>query len=460
MSTFDNLADEFARQSGAPLDWDVADVADVADARGEKGRHVLDRVETFYRRFVILPSEHAYVAVTLWAAHTHALDDFDTTPRLAALSPEPGSGKTRLQEVTETLVPQPMATFNVSAAVLYRSMSEREDGTQRRPTILLDEADTIFGPRASKDHEDLRGFVNSGYRRGATAQRCAMHGKTVVIEEFPSFAAVCIAGLDDLPDTIMTRSIVIRMQRRAPHETVEPYRRRLVEPQGHLLRDDLTEWLNTVNLDGYFPEMPPGVEDRDADCWEPLIAIADKAGGDWPQRAREAAVHFVSAGKDNSSQSLNVRLLGDLRTVFDTIGDDHIPTATLLEHLTSMEESPWADLRGKPLDSRGLSRRLAKYQVKPVQLRVDDKNLRGYRREDLHDVWLRYLGESAVPSPPQVPATSATSATDGRIEAEIAAVAPRCSECRTTVGIDAGQDLCRNCRRDNERKTQRKENTA
>jgi len=291
-------------------------------------------------------------------------------------------------------------------------MGERDDGSQRRPTILLDEADTIFGPRASKDHEDLRGFVNSGYRRGAMAQRCAMHGKTVVIEEFPSFAAVCIAGLDDLPDTIMTRSIVIRMQRRAPHETVEPYRRRLVEPQGHLLRDDLAQWLDSIDLDGYFPDMPAGVEDRAADCWEPLIAIADKAGGDWPRRAREAAVHFVNAGKDNS-QSLNVRLLADLRTIFDSIGDDHIPTATLLEHLTAMEEAPWGDLRGgKPLDSRGLSRRLSKYQVTPKQLgRVGEKNNpRGYRREDLHEVWLRYLGE-AVPSSPQVSATSATSAT-------------------------------------------------
>ena len=305
-------------------------------------------------------------------------------------------------------MPQPMATFNVSAAVLYRSMSKREDGTERRPTILLDEADTIFGPRASKEHEDLRGFVNSGYRRGATAQRCAMHGKTVVIEEFPSFAAVCIAGLDDLPDTIMTRSIVIRMQRRSPHETVEPYRRRLVEPQGHILRDDLAQWLYSIDLDGYFPDMPAGVEDRAADCWEPLIAIADKAGGDWPQRSREAAVHFVNAGKDDS-QSLNVRLLADLRLIFDKSADDHIPTAALLTELAEMEESPWGDLRGKPLDSRGLSRRLSKYQVRPVQLRVDDKNLRGYRREDLHDVWIRYLGEP-VPSSPQVSATPATPA--------------------------------------------------
>ena len=405
-----------------PDDWtDVADVADVADAQGEEGRHVLDQVETFIRRFVILPSEHAYVAASLWVAHAHGLDAFDTTPRLAALSPEPGSGKTRFQEVIETLVPDPMATFNVSAAVLYRSMGEREDGTTRRPVILLDEADTIFGPRASKDHEDLRGFVNSGYRRGAMAQRCSMQGKRVVIEEFPSFAAVCIAGLDDLPDTIMTRSIVVRMQRRAPHETVEPYRRRLVEPQGHQLRDELAAWIEGLDLYGVWPDMPEGVEDRNADCWEPLIAIADKAGADWPERARQAAVHFVSVGRD-TSQSLNIRLLADLRTVFDNHTDNErldIPptrieamsTADIIAALVAMDESPWADLRGKPLDSRGLSRRLAKYQVKPMQLRIGDKNLRGYRREDLHDVWMRYLGEP-VPSPPEESATSATSATE------------------------------------------------
>lgn len=390
-----------------PHDWtelspdSVADVADVADAPEAKG-HVLDDVETFVRRFVVLPSEYAYVAVSLWAAHTHALDAFDTTPRLALLSPEPGSGKTRAQEVIETLVPDPMATFNVSAAVLYRSMGEREDGTHRRPVILLDEADTIFGPRASKDHEDLRGFVNSGYRRGAMAQRCEIHGKAMRIVEFPSFAAVCIAGLDDLPDTIMTRSIVVRMQRRAPHEVVEPYRRRLVEPQGHKLRDHLASWIAGVELDGYFPHLPPGVEDRAADCWEPLIAIADRAGGDWPDRAREAAVHFVNVGRDNS-QSLNIRLLADLRTVFDLIGEEQVPTATLLEHLNGMEDAPWSDLRGKPLDSRGLSRRMAKYQVHPTTIRVDGKTPKGYRREDLHDVWLRYLPSPSSSERPQHP---------------------------------------------------------
>lgn len=395
----------------------VTDVTDVTHPRGgvqtSQGVSVLNNLDVFLRRFIVFPNDHCFTAAALWVVHTHLLDHFDTTPRLAVLSPEPGSGKTRVQEVIELLVPDPMATFNVSAAVLYRSMSEDDDGNSRRPTVLLDEADTIFGPRASKEHEDLRGFINSGYRRGAMAQRCAMHGKRVVIETFPSFAAVCIAGLDDLPDTIMTRSVVIRMQRRAPGEQVESFRRRLIEPVGHELRERISTWTSTLDLSQSFPDLPVGVEDRNADCWEPLVAIADAAGGDWSKRARQAATHFVEVGKDNS-QSLNIRLLHDLKLVFDQVKEDHIPTTVVLEKLHALDEAPWADLRGgQPLDARGLSRRLHKYQVKPTVVRVGDKTHRGYRREDLHDIWNRYI--PVVSTPPEECVTDVTDVTDDQL---------------------------------------------
>jgi hypothetical protein len=62
--------------------------------------------------------------------------------------------------------------------------------------------------------------------------------------------------------------------------------------------------------------MPPGIEDRAADCWEALLAIADAAGGDWPARARAAALELVAQARDADSASLGVRLLGDLRHIF------------------------------------------------------------------------------------------------------------------------------------------------
>ena len=105
-------------------------------------------------------------------------------------------------------------------------------------TLLCDEIDTIFGPKA-REHEDVRGLLNAGHRKGAVAGRCIVRGKTVETVEFPAYAAVALAGLGALPATILSRSIVIHMRRRASHEAVEPFRRRIEEPTGHTLRDEL-----------------------------------------------------------------------------------------------------------------------------------------------------------------------------------------------------------------------------
>lgn len=357
------------------------------------GAALLDDLEAFLARFVAFPSEPARVAVTLWAAHTHGLDYFESTPRLALLSPEPGSGKTRAQEVLELLVPRPMFSLNTSAAALFRKVAD-PDG---RPTVLLDEVDTVFGPRAAKEHEDLRGMVNGGHRRGATATRCVVRGKEVTVEDYPCYAAVSLSGLDDLPDTIMTRAVVVRMRRRAPHEQVEPFRHRLHSAPGHDLRERLAAWVASVadELRDAWPDMPDGIVDRPADVWEPLLALADAAGGDWPERARVAAVALVAESRAGG-ETLGIKLLRDVRAAFHASGTDRMSTQDLLDWLHEVDESPWADLRGKPLDARGLSRRLHRYEVRPVNVKVDGKPVKGYRREDLHDAWTRYLPADEV----------------------------------------------------------------
>jgi Protein of unknown function (DUF3631) len=354
------------------------------------GSVLLDQVEAMLARFVAFPSDEARIAVTLWVAHTHALTAFECTPRLAFLSPEPGSGKTRAMEILELLVLRPLLTVNVTPAYLFRKVADE----QGPPTILYDEIDTVFGPKA-KDNEDIRGMLNAGYRRGATAGRCVIKGKTVEVEELPAFAAVALAGLDDLPDTIMSRSIVIRMRRRAPSERIESYRRRVHQDEGHELRDQLAAWVSVVraNLQDAWPDLPKSIEDRNADVWEPLLAIADAAGGHWPERARATAVTLVKAAQ-TSAGGFGVQLLADLRTVF---GDEPaMTTEAIIEALCALDESPWADIRGKALDARSLSRRLGKYGIKPKVIRLGDKTHRGYDRADLHDSWVRYLPDLTV----------------------------------------------------------------
>jgi hypothetical protein len=350
---------------------------------------LLDDVETFLGRFVAYPSEHERVAHTLWIAHTWLMKRWDSTPRIAFLSPEPGSGKSRALEVTEPLVPRPVHAVNATPAYLFRKVSD-DAGL---PTILYDEIDTLFGPRA-KENEEVRGMLNAGHRRGAVAGRAVARGKVFVTEELPAYCAVALAGLNDLPDTLMTRSIVVRMRRRSPSEHVEPWRLRQHE-EARPLRERLDAWSAQVD-DIAWPDMPSGVEDRDADMWEAPLVVADLAGGHWPERARVSAVTLVTASK-GESRSLGVMLLGDLRDVFVKAEADAMHTERLLDALTKIDESPWGDLRGKPLDARGLANRLRRYGVKPTTVRVDDVVKKGYRAEDLYDPWLRYLpdGEGA-----------------------------------------------------------------
>lgn len=377
---------------GEVVDIDAAMAAAERDVRrrngkagrrsAESGADVLADVEAFVSRFIAYPSDAARVAHVLWIVHAHRMDAWESTPRIAFLSPEPNSGKTRALEVTELLVPRAVHAVNCTPAFLFRKVSD-EAGL---PTILFDEIDTLFGPRA-KDNEDVRGMLNAGHRKGAVAGRCVVRGATVCTEELPAYCAVALAGLGDLPDTLMSRSVVIRMRRRSPAELVEPFRHRSAAHDGYPLRSRLERWSRRVELSTW-PQMPPGVEDRNADVWESLLAMADAAGSDWPERARCAAVTLVTDAMGGQG-SLGVRLLSDLRNVF---GDrEYVFTDDLLGQLTAIDEAPWGDLRGKALDARGLARRLAKYDVKPKTVRIGDRTSKGYARDDLADPWARYV---------------------------------------------------------------------
>lgn len=377
--------------------------------------HLLDDVETFLGRFVAYPSEHARVAHVLWIVHTHLMGAWESTPRIAFLSPEPGSGKSRALEVTELLVPNAIHAVNVTPAYLIRKIGDEKDGP---PTVLYDEIDTVFGPKA-KENEEIRGLLNAGHRRGAVAGRCVVRGKTVCTEEIPAYCAVALAGLGGLPDTILTRSVIVRMRRRAPGEQVEAFRRRVFEEEGQRLRERLEAWAVRVHgrVNGAWPEMPAGVVDRDADVWEALLAVADAAGGDWPTRARVSAVSLVSESKQGTP-SLGVRLLADLHTIF---GDaDHLATEYILNRLMEIEEAPWGNLRGKPIDARGLSNRLQPYGVKSRQIRVSaTTTLKGYVRADLYDAWARYL-----PARPEERETSETGETPPAKVSDVSDVSP------------------------------------
>jgi Protein of unknown function (DUF3631) len=371
--------------------------AEVIKHDSELGLRMLGQVHQFIGRFVAYPSDHAHVAHALWIVHTHLMDKWDSTPRIAFLSAEPASGKSRALEITNLLVPRPMQAVNISPAALFRSVGS-EDGL---PTILFDEIDTLFGPKA-KENEEIRGLFNAGHRRGQKAYRAQIRGTDIGVEAIEAFSALAVAGLGWLPDTIMSRSVIIRMRRRHPGERVEPFRPRLHEQRGFGVRALIEQWAASAEIN--WPELPPTIEDRDADVWESLIAVADAVGGEWPALARKAAVALVTESKEREP-SLGIRLLADLRTVFGS--QPAMFSKDILDALRVLDEAPWDDLKGKPLNERGLAHRLRQYGIQPKSVRLPgvSKTSKGYHRDDLHDAWARYL--------PALADTSGTSGTSG-----------------------------------------------
>ncbi|MGW4664049.1 DUF3631 domain-containing protein [Streptosporangium sandarakinum] len=345
-----------------------------------RGALLLNALLAALTRYVILPSPEAADAVTLWIAATHAQPAWAHAPRLVIRAPEKRCGKSRLLDVVEATCHDPFITVNSSSAAVYRSISDDP------PTMLVDEADTIFGPKAD-GNEDLRGLLNAGHQRNRPAKR--YDANTGRVESIPTFAMAALAGIGAMPDTIEDRAIVIRMRRRGPGETVAPYRHRRDRPPLRQLADDLAAWLRAdlATLEQAEPAMP--VEDRAADTWEPMVAVADHAAGHWPERARAAVLALTAEADESGQPSPRIRLLTDCRTAFGT--DTALPTATLLERLKADPEAPWAGYGPTGLTAMRLGAILREYDIRSANIRFPDgTQAKGYHRADFTDAWTRY----------------------------------------------------------------------
>lgn len=404
-----------ADDRGATPNGDMPEVAPVrpltwlgpapAGAFLKPGHEVLDAVVTFVSRFSAFPNEHCAPTLALWYAHTHIADRLYVTPRLILDSAEPGSGKTRVLEVGQYLVAKPEMTISVTPAAVFRMLVEGPI------TLLFDEIDAVFNPKTGGNNEDLRALLNAGYKRTATVARCVGDAKSMNVTRFPVYAPVALAGIaGGMPATITTRAVTIHMRKRRFDELVEEFIEEDVEREATPVHVDLEAWTHRVadEVARARPERPDGVRDRAAEIWRPLLALADAAGGHWPQTARKACHHFVvEAGPQNVSTG--VRLLSDIRDIFTAQNTDRMATADLIRELHAIEDGPWTDLHGKPLDSRRLAKELDRYSARPKDVKVNGKALKGYRVDGdsgLADAWSRYL--APIPSG----ATAATSATE------------------------------------------------
>jgi Protein of unknown function (DUF3631) len=352
---------------------------------------LLDDLVRFISRFVYFPNTAGPVAVALFVLGAHAIDAAETTLYLIVTSPQKRSGKTRLLEVLELLVPRPLRAANLSPSALFRTVAER--------VLLLDEYDAIFNPKSNQ--EDLRALLNAGYRKGAVVARIEPNGKKFELREFPVFSPKVLAGIGKLPDTIADRGIPITLHRRAPGEAVERFRYKAVSVEGQALRERAEAWAAdaVADLQAAEPEIPEELNDRVADGWEPLLAIADMASERWAHRARMAASSLSGATAPEDMTAPEV-LLKDCWWAFSKTAEDtkdKMSTEELCRFLLDKGHGAWGEwwrLRDAT-DTRSAGRKLARglsvFGIRPKKVRLGDKLLQGYERTQFVDAWARYL---------------------------------------------------------------------
>jgi putative DNA primase/helicase len=285
---------------------------------------------------------------------------------------------------------------NISSAALFRVIDEVQ------PTLLIDEADTFLNGR-----DELRGILNAGYtREGAYVVRVtnvgAGGGSELVFPEEDYDDSVAskqsrlalhscwcpkvIAAIGKLPETLTDRCIVIRMQRKMSSERCDRVRNLMrVELQmrcAQFVREREGE------ICGAQPTLPACLNDRAGDIWEPLLAIAEVAGGHWPELARNAAVK-LSSGEEEPSEL--VHLLKDLQRVFERSNKDRLFSRDIVTAVNAEPNSGWEGLRGgREINEWWLSQQLRGVGIRPRTMWIGGVAAKGYLLEDFEPVFARY----------------------------------------------------------------------
>ena len=365
---------------GAALTWtDPEPWPDPVD-----GAELLDELVAVIRRYVVVP-EVAAQAAALWVLLTHCLGYILVAVRLVLTSPTRECGKTRLLTLLSALVRRPLSASSVTPAVLFRVVEAHA------PTLMLDEVDNA----RLNENAELRALLNSGHSRG-TAYVLRTVGEDHEPRQFSTWCAIALAAIGNLPDTVTSRGVVLRLQRKPRGVAVSRLREARLHADLEPLRRRLTRWAadHGSAVGDADPDLPPALDGREADNWGALVALADAAGGEWPGAARRAALAFSGEVEEDDARVL---LLGDLRELFAERGTDRLASEDMVSALARMDGRPWPEWRdGKQLTKRGLARLLSPFGIESRTIWLPGKvTAKGYHRDSFEDAFARYLPPKA-----------------------------------------------------------------
>ncbi len=344
-----------------------------------KPDELLSEVSDTINRFVVCSEEERHTA-SLWIALTWFIEYVDLMPMLFITSPEKRCGKTLFLLVISKLVKHPLQSSNITPPSIFRAIEKW------KPTLIIDEGDTFI-----RGNEELRGVLNSGhYKEGAYVTRSVLINSEYDVKRFGTFGAKAIAAIGDIPDTILDRSIIIRLKRKTPGEEVERLRTADQEVfkvlSAKLARFAIDYHEQVINER---PILPKIENSRMLDNWEVLFQIAYAAGGVWPEIANKCFSTFADI---DMTDSPTVALLKDIREIFQVKAIDRITSADLITYLCEDEEKPWATLnRGKSITPSWLAKKLKRFSIVSGNVRINNALLKGYTLKQFEDVFNRYI---------------------------------------------------------------------
>ncbi len=347
------------------------------------GSDLLKKIVLFFENYVFLPPSAA-VVLAVWCLQSWCYELFDFAAIIAVWSPEHECGKGRVLDVAEKIVRRPFRTSNTSAAVLYHVISKGN------LTVLVDELDSI----SDEQRAAICNILKGGYQSNGTAHRMAMRNGGQGEIEFSTFCPKMIATitLDKLDKATRSRTIGIRMQRKPRSQKVAKFRR----VDATILQRKCMRWAQD-NVEAIKAVPPMDVDecatDRQEDVWEPLVAIARVAGGDWEKRIRFAAQQLATGGSDGASEIVAHQLLSALQSFFSEHGD-RADTKTIIAALN--ESGDFADVnRGRGLNPQYVAKLLKPYGIEPrVHKTTEGTTARGYSRDDCEPAFAAYLSDA------------------------------------------------------------------
>jgi hypothetical protein len=353
-------------------------------------RKALAEVQAIADDYIVFPSPEARDAWCLWIMHAHAFDAFGTTPRFSITSNGYGAGKSRVLEVTELIAPNPINGVDMTPATLWRLLEHY------KPTLLVDECDTVFGRvGSSAAHRELRSILNAGHRAGAVVPRT--YGAED-IKMFHVFGPVMLAGVGKLPDSVRSRSVEVPMRKARPEELarLREFEWEDAVERCKAARDLLPAWAGGSEsrtaavkaLRAVKPDVP--VHDRDKDVWKPLLAIAELASvydegeaadaDTWAMRAYRACVKLTGE-REQKQEPAGKLVLRALVRVFERADKPVMSTDAIMKELRTMDSGAW-----DALTPRMLSNLVADYGLSPHTIRIGNATPRGYKREEVERI--------------------------------------------------------------------------